>query len=32
MDIVTACNVDAMAEAWKANDFTKPLPDWKCDQ
>ena len=31
MDIVTICNVDAMAEAWAKNDFTKPLPDWKCD-
>jgi ribose transport system substrate-binding protein len=31
MDIVTICNVDAMAEAWANNDFTKPLPDWKCD-
>jgi ABC-type sugar transport system substrate-binding protein len=30
MDIVTICNVDAMAEAWANNDFTKPLPDWKC--
>src|SRR3972149_11498122 len=30
MDIVTICNVDAMAEAWAKNDFTKPLPDWKC--
>jgi len=26
MDIVTAKNVDAMAEAWKNRDFTKPLP------
>jgi ribose transport system substrate-binding protein len=32
MDIVTICNVDAMEAAWAANDFTKPLPDWKCDQ
>ncbi len=30
VDIVTACNVDAMSEAWKSMDFTKPLPDWKC--
>jgi ribose transport system substrate-binding protein len=30
MDIVTSCNVDAMSEAWKSMDFTKPLPDWKC--
>ena len=30
MDIVTTCNVDAMAEAWEKNDFTQPLPDWKC--
>jgi ribose transport system substrate-binding protein len=29
MDIVTLKNVDAMVEAWKTNDFTKPLPDWK---
>ncbi|MDH7487628.1 MAG: sugar-binding protein [Anaerolineae bacterium] len=27
MDIVTKCNVDVMAEAWAASDFTKPLPD-----
>ena len=27
MDIVTRCNVDAMAEMWKTSDFTKPLPD-----
>jgi len=26
MDIVTAKNVDAMAEAWATQDFTKPLP------
>jgi ribose transport system substrate-binding protein len=26
MDIVTINNVDAMAEAWETNDFTKPLP------
>jgi ribose transport system substrate-binding protein len=26
MDLVDACNVDAMAEAWKTQDFTKPLP------
>ena len=26
MDIVTEHNVDAMAEAWKTHDFTKPLP------
>jgi ribose transport system substrate-binding protein len=26
MDIVTINNVDAMAEAWATNDFTKPLP------
>jgi ribose transport system substrate-binding protein len=26
MDIVTSNNVDAMAEAWNTNDFTKPLP------
>jgi ribose transport system substrate-binding protein len=26
MDIVTSNNVDAMAEAWSTNDFTKPLP------
>jgi ribose transport system substrate-binding protein len=26
MDIVTANNVDAMAEAWSTMDFTKPLP------
>jgi len=26
MDIVTPCNVDAMAEAWETIDFTKPLP------
>jgi ribose transport system substrate-binding protein len=26
MDIVTINNVDAMAEAWNTNDFTKPLP------
>ncbi|MCX6089626.1 MAG: sugar-binding protein [Candidatus Atribacteria bacterium] len=26
MDIVTAKNVEAMAEAWKTQDFTKPLP------
>ena len=26
MDLVTAKNVDAMAAAWKANDFTKELP------
>jgi ribose transport system substrate-binding protein len=29
MDIVTAKNVDAMSAAWKNNDFTQPLPDWK---
>ncbi len=27
MDIVTKCNVDAMAEMWATSDFTKPLPD-----
>ena len=27
MDLVTECNVDIMAEAWAASDFTKPLPD-----
>ncbi len=26
MDIVTANNVDAMAEAWATSDFTQPLP------
>jgi ribose transport system substrate-binding protein len=26
MDLVTINNVDAMAEAWATNDFTKPLP------
>jgi ribose transport system substrate-binding protein len=26
MDIVTVHNVDAMAQAWKTHDFTKPLP------
>jgi ribose transport system substrate-binding protein len=26
MDIVTIHNVDAMIEAWKTSDFTKPLP------
>lgn len=26
VDIVTQQNVDAMAEAWKTNDFSKPLP------
>lgn len=26
VDIVTQKNVDAMAEAWKTNDFSKPLP------
>ncbi len=26
VDIVTRKNVDAMAEAWKANDFSKALP------
>lgn len=26
MDLVTAKNVDAMAEAWEKKDFTKPLP------
>jgi len=26
MDIVTIHNVDAMIEAWKTGDFTKPLP------
>lgn len=26
IDIVTQKNVDAMAEAWKTNDFSKPLP------
>jgi ribose transport system substrate-binding protein len=26
MDIVTKHNVDAMAEAWRTHDFTKPLP------
>jgi len=27
MDIVTKCNVDAMADMWATSDFTKPLPD-----
>ena len=27
LDIVTRNNVDAMAEAWKTNDFSKPLPN-----
>jgi ribose transport system substrate-binding protein len=27
MDIVTANNVEAMAEAWETQDFTKPLPE-----
>jgi ribose transport system substrate-binding protein len=27
MDIVTECNVDAMADMWATSDFTKPLPD-----
>jgi ribose transport system substrate-binding protein len=27
MDIVGPNNVDVMAEAWKTNDFTKPLPE-----
>jgi ribose transport system substrate-binding protein len=26
MDLVTINNVEAMAEAWATNDFTKPLP------
>ncbi|MBN1679682.1 MAG: sugar ABC transporter substrate-binding protein, partial [Anaerolineae bacterium] len=26
MDIVTENNVDAMAEAWAASDFSQPLP------
>lgn len=26
VDVVTHNNVDAMAEAWKTNDFSKPLP------
>lgn len=29
MDIVTAKNVDAMIEAWKTMDFTKPLPPYE---
>ena len=27
MDIVTECNVDAMADMWATSDFTKVLPD-----
>jgi len=27
MDIVTECNVDAMADMWATSDFTKTLPD-----
>jgi ribose transport system substrate-binding protein len=27
MDIITKCNVDAMADMWATSDFTKPLPD-----
>ena len=27
MDLVTKCNVDAMADMWATSDFTKPLPD-----
>ena len=27
MDIVTKCNVNAMAAMWEASDFTKTLPD-----
>ena len=27
MDLVTKCNVDAMADNWATSDFTKPLPD-----
>ena len=27
MDIVTTCNVDAMAEMWETGDFTQGLPD-----
>jgi ribose transport system substrate-binding protein len=27
MDIVTECNVDAMADMWATSDFTKDLPD-----
>jgi hypothetical protein len=27
MDIVTHKNVEAMAEAWRTNDFSKVLPD-----
>jgi ribose transport system substrate-binding protein len=27
MDIVTECNVDAMADMWASSDFTKTLPD-----
>jgi ribose transport system substrate-binding protein len=26
MDLVTAANVDAMADMWATNDFTKELP------
>jgi ribose transport system substrate-binding protein len=29
MDIVTALNVDAMAEAWETQDFTQELPPYK---
>lgn len=29
LDIVTKMNVDAMAEAWEKNDFTKPLPPYR---
>jgi len=27
MDVVTRNNVEAMARAWKTNDFSQPLPD-----
>ena len=33
MDIVTKCNVEAMADMWATSDFTKPLPDpYECLQ
>ncbi len=33
MDIVTRCNVDAMANMWASSDFTQPLPDaYECLQ